>query len=98
MSTKKITSISKELEKEFGEKGTPERIKFDEDAFGFYTAQILRDARKKAKLTQGELAEKIGTDTAYISRIEKGIISPSVATFYRIINVLGFDVEVKLES
>ena len=97
MNTKsKIKSISQELENEFGKKGTPERAKFDDEAFAFYTAQILHDARKSAKLTQVQLAEKIGADKAYISRIEKGQISPSVATFYRIINALGFDVEVKM--
>lgn len=94
MSTKKITSISKELEEEFGKKGTPERAKFDEDAYAFYTSQILLDARKSAKLTQSELAEKTGTDKAYISRLEKGLITPSVATFFQLINALGKRIEI----
>lgn len=94
MNTKsKIKSISKELDRKYGVKGTPERAKFDEDAYTFYTGQILQDARKNAKITQGELAEQLGTDTAYISRIEKGQITPSVATFFRIANILGFNVE-----
>ena len=37
-----ITDISAELEKEFGAPGTPERAKFDEEAYAFYTGQILR--------------------------------------------------------
>lgn len=94
MNTKpKIKSISKELNRKYGEKGTAERVKFDEDAYAFYTSQILQDARKSAKLTQGELAQQIGTDTVYISRIEKGKIIPSVATFFRIMEVLGLKVE-----
>ena len=32
---------------------------------------------------------------SYISRIEKGITVPSVATFYRIINALGLTIELK---
>lgn len=94
MNTNAITNISDELIKEFGAKGTPERAQFDEDAYTFYTSQILLEARKEAKLTQAELAEKAGTDKAYISRIEKGLITPSVSTFFRIINILGKKIEI----
>ncbi len=88
-----ITDYSAVLEKKFGRHGTSERAKFDEEAYAFYTSQILLDARKNARLTQEELAKRIGTDKSYISRIEKGITVPSVATFYRIVNALGLNVE-----
>ena len=88
-----ITNISEQLEKEFGKHGTPERAKFDEEAYAFYTSQILLETRKEARLTQAELAKRIGTDKSYISRIEKGITVPSVATFYRIASALGRSVE-----
>ena len=88
-----ITNISEQLEREFGKHGTPERAKFDEEAYAFYTSQILLDARKNAHLTQQELAERIGVNKSYISRIEKGITIPSVATFYRIVNALGLTVD-----
>lgn len=81
------------LEKKYGKHGTPERAKFDEEAYAFYTSQILLDARKNARMTQEELAKRIGADKSYISRIEKGITVPSVATFYRIVNALGLNVE-----
>lgn len=75
MSTKDsmITDISAELEKEFGAPGTPERAKFDEEAYTFYTSQILAEARKEAKMTQAELAQRVGTNKSYISKIEHGI-------------------------
>jgi len=88
-----ITDISEQLEKEFGAHGTPERAKFDEEAYTFYTSQILHETRKEARLTQAELAKRIGADKSYISRIEKGITVPSVATFYRIVAALGRSVE-----
>jgi DNA-binding XRE family transcriptional regulator len=87
-----ITDISAQLAKEYGEHGTPERAKFDEEAYAFYTSQILADARKKSKLTQAEVAKRIGVDKAYISRIESGITVPSVATFYRVANAIGYSV------
>ena len=89
MSTKNgmITDISAELEKKFGAPGTPERAKFDEEAYAFY-------ARKEAKVTQLELAKRINATKSYISRIENGSINPSVGTFYRIMNALGLRVEI----
>jgi len=89
----RIRDYSAVLAQEFGEHGTPERTKFDEEAYAFYTSQVLLDARKTAKITQTELAQRIGADKSYISRIEKGITVPSVATFYRIVNALGLFVE-----
>ena len=89
-----IIDYSAELAKEFGAPGTPERAKFDEEDYEFYTSQILLDARKEAKVTQAELAKRINVTKSYISRIEKGLITPSVATFYRIMNALGMRVEV----
>lgn len=89
-----LTDISAELEQEFGAPGTPERAKFDEEAYAFYTSQILLDARKEAGVTQSELADRLSVTKSYISRIENGVITPSVATFYRIMNALGMRVEV----
>lgn len=88
-----IVDYSAVLEKEYGKHGTEKRAKFDEEAYAFYTSQILLDARKNARLTQEELAKRIGADKSYISRIEKGITVPSVATFFRIVNALGLTVE-----
>ena len=80
------------LDAKFGKEGTPERTKAEDDAYAFYASQILLDARKEAKVTQAELASRIGVNKSYISRIEKGITVPSVATFYRIVNALGLTV------
>lgn len=96
MNTKEnlLTDISAELAKEFGETGTPERARFDEEAYAFYTGQILLDARKEAKVTQSELARRINSTKSYISRIENGAVNPSVGTFYRIMDALGLRVEI----
>jgi DNA-binding XRE family transcriptional regulator len=89
----KIRDYSAVLETQYGAHGTSERAKFDEDAYAFYTSQILLDIRKESRLTQAELAQRIGTDKSYISRIEKGVTVPSVATFYRIAAALGRSIE-----
>lgn len=89
-----IFDISAELDALYGTEGTPERAKFDEEAWNFYTCQILQDARKEAKVTQTELAKRLSTTKSYISRVENGLINPSVGTFFRMINALGMRVDV----
>jgi len=44
-------------------------------------------------MTQSELAEKVGSNKSYISRIETGRTEPRVSTFYRIATALGHSVE-----
>lgn len=88
----KLRNYSEVLVAEYGAHGTEKREKFDEEAYAFYSGLIILEARKKAKMTQAELAELIGADKSYISRIEKGITIPSVATFFRLVNAMGLSV------
>lgn len=48
----------------------------------------------KGKMTQSELAEKIGTNKSYISRIKNGTVDPSISTFCRIIDALGLKINI----
>lgn len=41
-------------------------------------AKILKKTRKKAELTQAEVAEKAGITTNYYARIERGEVNPTV--------------------
>ena len=56
-----LTSIDAIMDEEFGKPGTPEREEFRKEAYAYCMGQIICDARKKEKMTQSELAEKIGT-------------------------------------
>ena len=87
-----IYDVSAELAREFGEIGTQSRVEATAKAWEEYNAQILLDARKNARLTQAELAERIGADKGYISRIERGITVPTVATLYEIAAAMGLTV------
>lgn len=82
------------LDKEFGAHGTPERAAAEEQAYAFYSGQIIRDVRRAEKVTQSDLASRIGSTKSYISKIENGMMTPSVSTFYRIIGALGLRVEI----
>ena len=82
------------LDARYEKEGTPERVKFEEEAYAYYTGLILRAARKDAKVSQAELARRTQPTKSYISRIENGVIIPSVAVFYRMIAALGMTVEI----
>ncbi|MHB1446618.1 MAG: helix-turn-helix domain-containing protein [Acidimicrobiales bacterium] len=64
------------------------RSVFDQ-AYGI--ARQVVELREKLHLTQVELAEKTGIPQAQISRIERGVISPTSATLAKIAEVLGAD-------
>ena len=88
-----IFDVDAQLDATFGKEGTPERATAEMKANAFFTGQIIEDARKKANITQEELAQRIGTNKSYISRVETGRTEPKVSTFYRIISALGQTVE-----
>ena len=90
----KIVDYDVVLDAKFGKEGSPERAKAEDDAYAFYTSQILLDARKEAKMTQSELAKKVGTNKSYISKIENGLIEPGAGLFFRIIDALGLRVDI----
>ena len=99
---RKIKEISKDiydvdawLDDSLGKPGTPERDRNTEKAWEEDNAQIFLDARKNAGLTQSELAKRIGAEKGYISRIERGLIVPSVSTLYRIAAAMGLTVELR---
>jgi DNA-binding XRE family transcriptional regulator len=94
MNTNKIRSISDELDSLYGKEGTPEREAFRREAYAYCMGQVVRDARKGEKITQQELANRIGANKSYISKIENGDIEPGVGTFYRIIDALGLRFEI----
>ncbi|MGM9736630.1 MAG: helix-turn-helix domain-containing protein [Candidatus Cryptobacteroides sp.] len=89
-----IVDYDKVLDARFGKEGTPERTMAEEAAYSFYSGHILHDARKEVRMTQAELARRTNTTKSYISKIEHGTITPSVATFYRLIDALGMRIEV----
>ena len=82
---KRITSFDDHLDEQYGKKGTLTRQKFEEEYETFRIGILIQEARKKQKLTQQELAEKVGTTKSYISRIENNASDIRLSTLMRII-------------
>jgi transcriptional regulator with XRE-family HTH domain len=58
-------------------------------------ARNLREARRRARLTQAGLARAAGTSQATISAYEKGRKQPSIATLTRLLAATGSRLEVE---
>ena len=87
----KLKRADEHFDERYGQPGTPERIDFEAKAKAWYYAEILRDARKKEKITQKELAEKIGKKREYIALLEQGKTDMQLSTFLRISQALGLN-------
>jgi ribosome-binding protein aMBF1 (putative translation factor) len=85
----KLHNTSELLDRKYGKRGTPSREVFHEKALAYYYGEILKERRKDLKLTQKELAEKIGKERSYIAHIERGETDMQLSSFLRISNALG---------
>ncbi|MBA2378132.1 MAG: helix-turn-helix transcriptional regulator [Blastocatellia bacterium] len=95
---RKTTPIAELIEKEYGKPGTPKRDSFDHGFEEFKLGVMIQQARKKKGLTQKELADKIGTNKAYISRVENDIKDVRVSTLRKIVeNGLGGELELAIK-
>lgn len=92
INTEKLTNLStfnQQLDEEYGKRGTPEREEFHEEALSWYYGQLLRDRRRELKMTQKEVADKLGREQSYIARVERGKADIQLSSFFRIASVLG---------
>lgn len=89
-----IMSVDAMMDERFGKVGTPEREAFRKEAYAYCVGQIISDARKREKITQQELAQRIGSNKSYISRVENGSVEPRAGMFLRILGALGLKFEV----
>ncbi len=60
-------------------------------------SDLVREARRRADLTQRELAERAGTTQSAIARLESGRTSPSFDSVVRMLKLCGFRLDVGLD-
>jgi transcriptional regulator with XRE-family HTH domain len=59
---------------------------------------IVREARRRAGLTQAALAEKAGVPKSTVGRIESGARTPSVELVERLVRATGLEITVSLSE
>ena len=85
----KLRSADELFDERYGKKGTQSRTDFENKALAWYYGEVLRDKRKELKITQKELAEKIGKKREYVALLEKGETDMQLSTFFNISQALG---------
>lgn len=85
----KLSTTNKMLDDKYGTHGTETRNEFDEQSLAWFYGNMLKERRMELKLTQKEVAEKLGRDQSYIARVERGKADIQLSSFFRIASILG---------
>ena len=93
-----IKTLDQVIEAEYGKRGVPKREKFEKGYHEFKLGAMIHEARLQKGLTQEELAEKCGTNKAYISKVENNIKDVRMSTLQKIIEIgLGGKLQVSIK-
>lgn len=82
-----IQTLEQFKDKHYGVRGSTKRDQLDAGYASFKIGALIHEARIEKGLTQGELAEKVGTTKSYISKIENNIKEVRISTLQRIIEL-----------
>lgn len=82
-----VKTLNKFIDENYGKRGTTKREKFESGYEEFKIGVLLQEARLKKGLTQEQLAEKCGTNKAYISKIENNIKDVRLSTLKKIVEI-----------
>jgi transcriptional regulator with XRE-family HTH domain len=74
------------------------RDAYDESELRRESGRMLARARREQGISQAQLAGRCGTDQAVISRIERGVVSPSLDTLWRVSAGLGMRPVLRFEA
>jgi HTH-type transcriptional regulator/antitoxin HipB len=80
-------TLSRLVDEQYGKKGSPKRDKFEKGYQSFKLGALLLEARLEKGMTQEQLADKCGTNKAYISKVENDIKDVRLSTLQKIIEV-----------
>ncbi len=70
--SKDIYNVDAWMDEQYGKVGSPERKSFVKRLMFIVWDRLFMMQGSKKKMTQTELAQKIGTNKSYISKIENG--------------------------
>ena len=87
----------KDLEKELLS-DTATKKEYDRLAPRYAVISQLIAARIKNKMTQQDVAKKVGTKQSAIARFESGGVNPSLEFLQKIAQVMGYKLTVRLSS
>lgn len=60
---------------------------------GMDPGALIRDARHARGIDQSTLARRAGTTQTYVSKVERGKVSPTLSTLTRLLRAMGLELE-----
>ena len=78
-------TINEYFDQKYGIRGSNGRRDFEQKAEAYMVAELVKESRKKANMTQEQLAKKLNVNRAYISKIERASSDIRISTLRRII-------------
>ncbi|MDR3180566.1 MAG: helix-turn-helix domain-containing protein [Prevotellaceae bacterium] len=98
MENKNVKPLDQFIEEQYGKRGTSKREKLEKGYEEFKLGVLLQQSRLEKGLTQKQLAERIGTNKGYISKVENNIKEARLSTLQRIVEVgLGGKLELAIK-
>lgn len=86
-SNSKTSTLEQFKQAHYGERGTATREELEAGFETFKMGALLHEARLKKGMTQTQLAERCGTNKAYISKIENNVKEVRISTLQKIVEV-----------
>ena len=91
-------TINALFDQKYGSKGTPSRKEFEQKAEAYMIAELIKELRKKAQLTQAQLADRLNVKRTYISKIERASSDIRISTLRKIVETgLGGKLHIHVE-
>jgi HTH-type transcriptional regulator / antitoxin HipB len=84
-----LKTLDQFITEQYGERGTERFDNFEKGYQAFKLGVLIQEARLKKGFTQEQLADKIGTNKAYISKVENDLKDVRFSTLQKIIEGLG---------
>ncbi len=97
MIDKKFYTFEEVKDELIGKCGTVSRDEYEAEIEAHLIGQHIREARKSQNLTQKELGERLGVQTAQISKIENGR-NITITTIVRVLNALGLSADFSIQG
>jgi DNA-binding XRE family transcriptional regulator len=87
MKTNNPKTINEHFDLKYGKVGSESRAEFQQKAEAYFIAELVKEKRKEANLTQQELASRINVTRTYISKIERAVGDIRISTLRKIVEV-----------
>jgi ribosome-binding protein aMBF1 (putative translation factor) len=98
MKAKNPKTINEQFDLKYGKAGTESRVEFEQNAEAHFIAELVKEKRKEANMTQQELADRLNVKRTYISKIERAVSDIRISTLRKVVEVgLGGTLQINVK-